>query len=499
MDKRSIVLTSNFTQQNHHGFGNSPGAFLKDYVARDEATEAWDNEMLNIDDDAVLSDNGRVFGGEGLVYDDTQIDAAAEMFDRAYQNGQTVQRMVVSFDTDYDYLKHKHAMSDFKHQHKGDFENQVDELKLRSAITNGVNQMVSRGQYQEPYWAGSVQVNTDHVHSHIVLCDKDPKSRVRKQDGEQQGSFTQQEMDAFKQGVSDYFNDSYALDADATMLQTQAQYVKQKQRYQNNQAQRIPTMRKYQDPNIDDQDKNQALKQFVNVTPQDPVATDDYMEAARILQGKMQRSKKRKQKYLKQYQQRYEQTLTKIDTLAKRFERSSGALQDFYQGELEYQMQVFDRYRRYLGNPPDKIDPPKTAFDEWRNGHHDRNVFQKERNQAIHQIITVNQETIPDLDRDLQRQQRVVDGDTLAYNQRLQSQRASNARTIINDPNLSGIDKALVFETLNESVNASQILEQAEIQAAQSTVATAPQPTVSRERQKATSKQNKQKFDDFSL
>lgn len=479
MSERSIILTSNFTQQNHSGFGNSPGAFLKEYVARDDATEQWNNQDVSVKDAVALDDqNGRVFGGEGLVYDNEQLEQAAKMFDQAYQNGQTVQRMVVSFDTDNDYLTQEHAMPKFKHQQKGDFKNNVDELKIRAAITNGVNQMTSQGHYQEPYWAGSVQVNTDHVHSHIVMCDKDSRSRVRQQDGEQQGSFSQQEMQAFKNGVQDYFNDSYALDANATMLQAQKQYHHQKQKYQQNQQQRLPAMHKYNDPQVDKKQKNKAIKKYVNVDQNQPINNDDYVEATRIMQQQMKASKKRKKYKLKQYQKRYDETLKKVDRLAKRFEHTNGKLQDFYQGELEYQMQVFDRYRKYLGNPKDKIDPPKSAFDEWRNGQHDRDIFLKERNPAMNQVMNFNQKIVPDLERDVRYQKDNIDPEVLAYNENLQRQRGDNAKAILSDRNLSGLDRVMITQTLNESVNASRILENVELQMAQRQD---QQPTVERD------------------
>lgn len=200
--KQDIVIVNQFTNQKHSGHGATPGLFLLKYINREQATEslvpnsqaqerldqfvlrymnrqsATEQAVKNFQPVGALADklsqrnnlDGRAFGNLGVSYSTNELLGASQQIQDLWDQGHTVNKLVVSFRTDY--LKEQGILpADFKLNQRGDFARHVDQLKLREALNNGMQQLTKTGKFTNPVWTGSVQVDTMQVHAHIVLAD----------------------------------------------------------------------------------------------------------------------------------------------------------------------------------------------------------------------------------------------------------------------------------------------------------------------------------------
>lgn len=185
------------------------------YIARKDATEqlkAKQDENLQ-DADAFGSplvlkhkfrkidrQSGRAFGTHGISLSHKELESSSERIQEAFDTGHSVQKIIVSFTEDYlrdtGVLDHQ-----FTHKGRGSYKGHIDQLKLRQAITDGVNQMIKAGRFSDPEWVGTIQLDTSHVHAHIALVDKSfSKSRMR-DDGADRGKINEREKKMFRKGV----------------------------------------------------------------------------------------------------------------------------------------------------------------------------------------------------------------------------------------------------------------------------------------------------------
>src|SRR5699024_8004803 len=100
---------------------------------------------------------------------------------------------------------------DFKYKGRGSHMGHVDQLKLRTAITKGVDDMTKTGQFVDPMWVGTIQMDSGHVHSHIALVDQEFSSFRMKSDGADRGKINQREMYQFRKGIHYQLEDTKAL------------------------------------------------------------------------------------------------------------------------------------------------------------------------------------------------------------------------------------------------------------------------------------------------
>lgn len=213
--KRNILVKNRFTvKRNGKGtIGNTPGNFVRDYMARDNATEVLTPVTKKPIDTFItrymargeatekansLKDlhqkfkdaqglGGRAFGKDGnsdrgnVSLSDSAIRALSDKIQRNFDNGKTALEGVISFDGHY--LKDQHvAQSDVpldENGHalkKGAFRGKIDQLKLRMAIMAGFDKMANRKvagrhRFEDIGYVGVIQVDTKQVHCHFVLTD----------------------------------------------------------------------------------------------------------------------------------------------------------------------------------------------------------------------------------------------------------------------------------------------------------------------------------------
>lgn len=226
--KRSIIVKNQFNVRRAGGgtHGNSPGDYVKRYAARSDATEdlapvkqlrtdTYATRYMARDDAtevAVANDErvpelkyryrsaqklgGRAFGpGNASLSHDELVSKSAEA-QAAFESGHTMLMTVLSFDEEY--LREAGVIpAGFHCRKRGDYRGNVDQMKLRIAINEGLERMSRR--FDDLDWVGAVQVDTMHVHCHLLLWDRGT-GRMRA-DGEQQGKLDAKDKSALRRGI----------------------------------------------------------------------------------------------------------------------------------------------------------------------------------------------------------------------------------------------------------------------------------------------------------
>lgn len=209
--KQSIVIRNEFTCKQANGSGtrgSTPGNYVLDYMAREGAGEAVapiryldadeyitrymlrDGAVDKAVKPAALSDDlrhvsglgGQAFGNGSASLSHEDLRRRSKEMQRQFDQGKTVMKTVLSFTEDY--LKENQILDpDFVYRKPGDYRGQLDQMRMRLAIMNGLDRM-SR-HYDNLQYVGVIQVDTAHVHCHLVMADFGP-GRLAK-DGTQVG------------------------------------------------------------------------------------------------------------------------------------------------------------------------------------------------------------------------------------------------------------------------------------------------------------------------
>lgn len=259
--KQSIVIRSEYTNNARSAPGKgsrgaSPGQYVMQYMAREDATEVlppvripspiatgmvgvsaeqkgYDSaaftrymarstatEQLKMKDDEDLQDvdsygssfvlkhkfrnidklSGRAFGSRGISLSHEELKASSEAIQEAFDDGHSVQKIILSFTEEY-LLETGVLDPSFKHKGRGSYKGHIDQLKLRQAVIQGVNNMTKTGRFINPEWVGTIQLDTSHVHAHIALADKEFSKYRMKEDGADRGKINEREKKMFRKGI----------------------------------------------------------------------------------------------------------------------------------------------------------------------------------------------------------------------------------------------------------------------------------------------------------
>ena len=248
---KSIVIVNEFTI--HGSRGNSPGNYVLEYMARDQASENLtptpvrsekvkkmeqrindvykrdvankknDNlavfvvrymardtatEMVTLDGetqvgqlkdefDEIQGLSGIAFGPRNISMSHDEVKEQSKMIQAEYEKGKPVLKTVISFDTDY--LKEMGVLpKDLQIKKRGDLYGKADQAKLRLAIQNGLRKI--KHEYSDLDYVGVIQVDTMHIHCHLAMVDKGKGKRFAK-NGEQKGMLNDNMKDAVRRGI----------------------------------------------------------------------------------------------------------------------------------------------------------------------------------------------------------------------------------------------------------------------------------------------------------
>lgn len=226
--KQDVVIKNQFTV-NRNGVatkGATPGFYVLQYMARNNATEVLspvqyrdiENFQLrymarkSATDKAITRDglkyrmkreegkSGVAFSEDNISLSDSELKEKAELIQKAFDEGHTVQEIVLSFDEDF--LKNTGIVAEeFKAAGAGSYRGQIDQLKLRRAVTDGLLYMASGIGYKKPVFTGVIQVDTKHVHAHIAMCDLE-FSEHRLLNEEEKGKLSEKAKRLIRRGMN---------------------------------------------------------------------------------------------------------------------------------------------------------------------------------------------------------------------------------------------------------------------------------------------------------
>lgn len=155
--------------------------YVTQYMTRYSAVQGLrasvptENELWRRDEDLVRKD-GVLFGNRGISYTDAMLKDAARVTQNASDNGHTVILPIVSFS--HEYLQKSgivdRDMPEVKE--KGGYKGKVDQLKLRSAVTDMMDTMSDEMGFTVPEWTGSVHLDTTHVHVHLTMVETNERT-----------------------------------------------------------------------------------------------------------------------------------------------------------------------------------------------------------------------------------------------------------------------------------------------------------------------------------
>ncbi|MFJ2662594.1 relaxase MobL [Arthrobacter koreensis] len=196
--KQSIIVVNEYTVKSEAGKGSrgeTPGAYVTRYMARELATEPLTPIKRQRTDDFILrymaresateaavsrSDiksrfkasqgaGGVAFGYGQVSLSDDELRSASADIQSWFDKGHTVLKTVLSFDQEY-LRRHGIIPKDFVCTKKGDYRGHLDQMKLRMAVMQGLQRMES-AFYDDLRYVGVIQVDTEHVHCHLAMVD----------------------------------------------------------------------------------------------------------------------------------------------------------------------------------------------------------------------------------------------------------------------------------------------------------------------------------------
>lgn len=238
--KDAIVVRNEFTSKLNSAKGATPGLYLVRYASRTSATEELSPEMgddalpslerylmryvvrdnaseqakVEYEHPMAFSDNlhklngldGRAFGDKGVAYSGSLLQSEAKHVQDLFDKGHVILKTIVSFRTEY-LQAHGVIPADFVPQGRGSLKGQVDQLKLRHAVNNGVALMTRRSGFVDPTWCGAVQVDTNHVHAHLVIAEQSGHTDRLATNGEERGEINSYEKDLIRTGINNDLRD----------------------------------------------------------------------------------------------------------------------------------------------------------------------------------------------------------------------------------------------------------------------------------------------------
>lgn len=238
--KQSIVIVNEYTIKNKSTKGGSRGGTPGDYVlrymarkgsveevtpirlrelddyvirymARKEATDtAIDVPEIKVKMKEAQGLGGVSFGVQhgrvDVSFSDEGVRSISKEIQSLFERGHTCLKTVLSFDDDY-LRKHKIIDEHFEFQQDGDYRGNLDQMKLRMAIINGVNKMAK--EYDDLLWVGTIQIDTKHVHCHLCLVDAGRGTVM--DDGTQRGKISKKAKAYLRRGIDTYLDEKQTI------------------------------------------------------------------------------------------------------------------------------------------------------------------------------------------------------------------------------------------------------------------------------------------------
>ena len=230
--KKNIVIVNEYTVKNSSNKGGSRGGspgdyvlrymaredaveqcvpvklheidnYIRRYMAREDATEQLKNaDEIRAEIKELDGIGGVAFGYGSHSLSHEKVLEASKDIQRNFDAGKTVMKTVISFDQEY--LKQMGLVEEeFEVNQKGDYRGNVDQMKLRFAIMNGLQKMSKN--YDDLQYVGVIQVDTKHVHCHLAMVDRGKGNLA--EDGTQKGKISEKNKKILRRGIDMYLDE----------------------------------------------------------------------------------------------------------------------------------------------------------------------------------------------------------------------------------------------------------------------------------------------------
>lgn len=183
--------------------GENMSDFVVRYMARDTATEMMSLEgetnigQLTSEFERIQGLSGIAFGPNNISMSHDEVKQQSKMIQLEYEKGKPVFKTVISFDSEY--LKEMGVIpKDLEIKKRGDLFGKADQAKLRLAIQHGLKNI--KHEFSDLDWVGVIQVDTMHLHCHLAMVDKGVGKRFTK-NGEQKGMINDNMKLAIRRGI----------------------------------------------------------------------------------------------------------------------------------------------------------------------------------------------------------------------------------------------------------------------------------------------------------
>lgn len=193
----NVVVMSQFNINGSRG--KDAGAFVSDYVARDSAT---------MTSTAYVPPMGQpIEQGDGVAFtlEDSHLRRrdvldTADHIQALHETGvRAIQQLVLSFDHEY-LVEQNLVPEDTKIIKKGDYKGVVDDVRLRHAVSHGLQRMIDEEGYREGKMIACIQSDTRHLHVHAVVYE-DADEIARKRGKEEKGVIKQSSFNSLTHDV----------------------------------------------------------------------------------------------------------------------------------------------------------------------------------------------------------------------------------------------------------------------------------------------------------
>lgn len=359
-----IVVTNQFTTANNPVHGKTLNDYIVKYSSREEATQVlippvyqenqapdtdyfdWVQDEFEQAKDKyskayntnnrqkklnkLLDKHGVAFDRDSLSLSREDLLKDANRIQRLFNNGHTVQKMIISFRPDY--LKAMNVLpKDLLVKHPADFFGKLDDYKLRHSIQRGLRTYCLKEKMKHPVFVCALQMDTLHVHCHITVADDvslAKSSRLVKVAGrtEEKGMGKQTSFNALRTEIDD--------DLDSMLHMTHLSVTNEPLK----QASESVVL------NQESQQRNSNLGLQQDMITQMILRKDSRIKQARLRASRMRQWQRRLDKALQSAEQYYD-ALEHFVSNRNQGKASNQVLGTCYQGELVYQMRLCDKYR----------------------------------------------------------------------------------------------------------------------------------------------------------
>lgn len=149
-------------------------------------------------------DGGVAFGYGEVSLSHEALHEASRDIQAHFEAGHTVMKTVLSFDHEY-LVEHGLVPESMGEISRGDYRGNVDQMKLRMAVMNGLSRMARVEGFDDLRYVGVIQVDTGHVHAHLAMVDAGPGRLTA--DGQQRGKIGARAKSHLRRGMDSWLDE----------------------------------------------------------------------------------------------------------------------------------------------------------------------------------------------------------------------------------------------------------------------------------------------------